>query len=237
MILGCMQPYFFPYLGYFDLINRCDRWVVFDTAQYMRRQWVNRNRILHPTAGWQYITVPVDRQTDGGAIADVRLRDKSAARRRILGQLAHYRQKRAPFFDATVALVERCFDESAGDSLAELLLCGLRMVCSHLGIAFEPISLARSPLVLPEITHPGQWAVEISAAMGASDYLNAPGGRVLFDSDEFARRGIRLHFADLIDFTYACDGRPFVSHLSIIDVLMFNPIETVRTFLSACDLT
>ena len=59
MRLGIMQPYFFPYLGYFDLINSTDRWIVFDTVQYIRHGWINRNRILHPNEGWQYIIVPI----------------------------------------------------------------------------------------------------------------------------------------------------------------------------------
>ncbi|MEK7755228.1 MAG: WbqC family protein [Acidobacteriota bacterium] len=226
-----MQPYFFPYLGYFDLINRCDRWAVFDTAKYARRHWMNRNRVLHPTSGWQYITVPVDRHTDGGAIVDVRIRNKLAARRRILAQLAHYRQKRAPYFDATVVLVERCFDESADDSLSGLAVSGLQLVCGYLGIAFEPLSLSRSNLVLPEIAHPGQWAVEISAAMGATDYLNAPGGHDLFYPDEFGQRGVRLHFAELIEFKYSCGDRPFIAHLSIVDVLMWNSPAVVKAHL------
>jgi hypothetical protein len=228
MILGCMQPYFFPYLGYFDLINRCDKWVVFDTAKYMRRHWVNRNRILHPTSGWQYISVPVNRGTDGGAIADVRISDKAKARRRILAQLAHYRQKRAPFFAATIALVEGSFDNSPGDQLAELAVAGLSRVCDYLGIDFEPVRLSCAGLALPMIESAGQWAVEISAAVGASDYINAPGGRALFRPDEFARRGVRLHFADLITLPYAMADRPFIDHLSIIDVLMWNAPDAVK---------
>lgn len=228
MIVGCMQPYFFPYLGYFDLINRCDQWVVFDTAQYMRRHWVNRNRILHPTSGWQYITVPVDRQTHSSAIAQVRIRDKTEARRRIVGQLAHYRWKRAPFFEPIVSLVQRSFDDSPGDRLAELAVTGLGLVCRYLGIAFKPIWLSRAGLALPSIDRPGQWALEISAALGATDYINASGGRALFQPEDFRARGIRLHFAKPVTFTYPTAATPFIDNLSIIDVLMWMPPQGVK---------
>ena len=69
--LGIMQPYFFPYLGYFDLINRTDRWIVFDTAQYIRHGWVNRNRILHSDSEWQYILVPLKKHSRKAAIKDI----------------------------------------------------------------------------------------------------------------------------------------------------------------------
>ena len=59
MIVALMQPYFFPYLGYFDLIHSVDQWIVFDSVQYIRQGWMHRNRILHPQSGWQYITVPI----------------------------------------------------------------------------------------------------------------------------------------------------------------------------------
>ena len=71
MKLGLMQPYFFPYLGYFDLIYSSDRWIVFDTVQYIRRGWINRNRILHPEEGWQYIIVPRKKHGTQTAIKDV----------------------------------------------------------------------------------------------------------------------------------------------------------------------
>jgi hypothetical protein len=228
MILGCMQPYFFPYIGYFDLINRCDTWVVFDTPKYGRRQWMNRNRILRPDWSWQYITAPVARRSSSGSIEAVRVLDKQAALQRILGQLEHYKPKKAPFFFDTVNLVERCFAITTGDSLVELTVNSLRVVCDHLAIAFAPVLLSQAKLPLPEIHEPGEWALEISAAMGASDYVNAPGGGALFDPEAFAARGIRLHVAELIDFKFSCGDHESIDHLSIIDVLMWNGPEKTK---------
>ena len=100
MRLGIMQPYFLPYLGYFDLIRNTDRWIVFDTPQHIRHGWVSRNRILHPTAGWQYILVPLQGHSHKTAIRDILINDASPWRQRILGQLEHYR-RRAPHFERT----------------------------------------------------------------------------------------------------------------------------------------
>ena len=75
MKVGIMQPYFFPYLGYFDLINRVDKWIVFDTPQYIRHGWVNRNRILHPHQGWQYIVVPLKKHDRDTSINQIETAD------------------------------------------------------------------------------------------------------------------------------------------------------------------
>jgi len=101
MKLGIMQPYFFPYLGHFDLINYCDQWIIFDKIQYIRHGWVNRNRILHPTEGWQYITVPVKKRSRDTLITDVEVADRSDWKRRIVNQVVHYK-KHAPFYQETV---------------------------------------------------------------------------------------------------------------------------------------
>ncbi|MCA9171698.1 MAG: WbqC family protein, partial [Planctomycetales bacterium] len=100
MIVGLMQPYFFPYVGYFDLIHEVDLWVVFDTVQYIRRGWMNRNRVLHPDTGWQYINVPIDRCPQTTAIEQVQIVATHDWRSRILGQLQHYR-RHAPGYELT----------------------------------------------------------------------------------------------------------------------------------------
>ena len=233
MKLGIMQPYFFPYLGYYDLINRTDRWVVFDVVKYAPRSWTNRNRILHPTKGWQYISVPVERQTSGRLIKDTVTLDAPAAGRRILGQIDHYRQRRAPFFQAVSGLVEDCFGGLESDRLRDLNVRSLSRVCTYLDIPLDLLILSEIGLDLPEIDHPGGWAVEISAALGATDYVNLPNGRGLFDPAEFAARGVSLRFTHLIDFKYSCRPYAFVDHLSIVDVLMWNSPEVVKAFLDA----
>ena len=86
MKLGIMQPYLFPYLGYFDLINSVDRWVVCDTCQYIRHGWVNRNRILHPTKGWQYIVVPLTKHERNASIDSITVHADAKWKARILGQ-------------------------------------------------------------------------------------------------------------------------------------------------------
>lgn len=250
-----MQPYFFPYLGYFTLIRHTDRWVVFDVAQYNRRSWMNRNRILHPRTGWQYITAPVRHAPHGTPLADVRLADPGAARRRLLGQLGHYRRV-APYFRAVTDLVERAFASAENDGLVELNIAALAVVCDYLGLSWHwqrcsqtaalPIRIFGAGLATPEpdlplddpatalrnpgparVEHPGQWALRIAQAMGATSYLNPPGGRDLFRPDEWREAGISLCFSALPDMHYTCGPHPFEPHLSILDVLMWNAPDQV----------
>ena len=218
-----MQPYLFPYLGYFDLINRVDRWVVFDTAQYIRHGWVNRNRILHPTQGWQYILAPLVKHHREARICDVQIVEGRDWRDRIEGQLQHYRGQ-APQFDSTMTLLRECL-ALPERSLSRLNVELLRKVCAYLGIPFSPGVFSEMGLVLGPIEGPGDWALRIAEALGASEYVNPPGGADLFDREKFAACGIRLTIQEPVAFTYECPGYEFQPGLSIVDVLMWTPRE------------
>lgn len=232
MKLGIMQPYFFPYVGYFELIQRTDQWVVFDTAQYRARSWMNRNRILHPDKGWQYVTAPVASFERFAPISAICLRDPDETLRRILGQLEHYR-RRAPHYGSVADLVRRVFEGCENDTLTELNVRGLTEACALLDIPFQCSLFSEMDLDLPEITHPGQWALEISAAMGAEEYVNPPGGRELFDPEAFGARNIRLTITEPADLVYSCRGWDFEPGLSILDVLMWCEPATVRQWLES----
>lgn len=233
MKLGIMQPYFFPYLGYYDLINRTDRWVVFDVVKYTHRTWMNRNRILHPKEGWQYINVPVHKVSEEAAIKDVRIVDKAAAHNRIIGQLAHYRQSRAPFYSRVTQLVDECFTRLDGDSLRDLNVLTLAVPCEYLGIKFDYSILSQMELKLADVQHPGQWALEISHALGAGEYINPPNGKSIFRPEEFQACGITLSFTELIDFRYPCGRYTFVERLSVLDVMMWNSPESIKQYLDS----
>ena len=231
MILGIMQPYFFPYIGYVDLINYTDRWVVFDTAQYIRHGWMNRNRILHPKSGWQYIIVPLRKHSRDTLIKDIVVSDYLGWKSRILGQIMHYRRK-APYFRDTYRLVEECMD--VGETLlSRLNVAILDRVCHHLGISFRYEYFSEMNLELSSVEAPGDWALRIAEALGAEEYANPPSGIDLFDPQRFGELGIKLTIRNIPALEYRCKGYQFIPDLSIIDVLMWNPVERIKDYLDA----
>jgi len=231
MKIGIMQPYFFPYLGYFDLINRADQWVVFDTPQYIRHSWINRNRILHPKTGWQYIIVPLKKHSKVTPLIEIEIANAGGLQTRILGQIAHYKKK-APFFQQTMSLIKKSL-ENPSPYLTQFNVHILEMICNYLQISFNYIYFSQFNKPIGPINKPGDWAFEISKALGASEYINPPGGAELFDHRQFYDAGIKLTITNLIDFKYDCPGYEFISHLSIIDVLMWKHPCVVKEYLDA----
>lgn len=226
-----MQPYLFPYLGYFQLIADVDRWIVFDTAQYTPQSWMNRNRIAHDSAaGWHYLTVPVQRARQDTPIADIRLADPRGVQRLVLNKLAPYRG-RAPHYEDVRTVLADGIAACRSDRLADLNVATLAAVCRFLGIPFAPERLSELGLDLSAAKAPGDWALQVAIAIGADAYLNAPGGRELFRQEDWDAHGIALEFAGMPTFTYGRGRHPYVPHLSIIDVLMWNPRERVRDYL------
>ena len=230
MIAGIMQPYFFPYIGSFDHISRCDAWVVLDLTQYTPQTWMNRNRMLHPRESWFYITLPVKKTSEKQPIVDVHAQKPSDTCAHLLRQLVHYK-KHAPYYRQVVEIVEQAFAQARSDSLTDINVSGLSAVCAYLSISFTPVIASETDFVLPEITHPGQWALEIATLLGADVYLNPPSGRTLFRPEEFAARNIRLGFTRVPDFTYECGPYGYEPSLSILDALMWNDPQTVRSAL------
>ena len=231
MILGSMQPYFFPYLGYFDLINYKDNWIIFDTAQYIYNGWINRNRVLHPQEGWIYVIVPLKKHTHDIAIKDVLIDNDQDWKSSILGKLTHYRRK-APFYKETYILVEECLS-IAEESISCLNGRILEIVCRKLQIPFNFSYYSEMNLKLSAIAGPGDWALRICQVLGYSEYANPSGGAALYDAEKFNRDGIKLTIRNLPPLEYLCDGYNFIPNLSIIDLLMWNPPEKIKQHLDS----
>lgn len=234
MTLGIMQPYFFPYLGYFDLINCSDKWIVFDTVQYIRHGWMNRNRIHHPTNGDLYIIVPIKKTGRSTLIKDVIVSNNLKWRERILGQLRHYKKK-APYYKELYEFVEDCLLINE-NYLSRFNTKILEKTCLYLGIKFDYEYFSEMDLGIEHVENPGDWALRISEALGAKEYVNPPGGTAIFDPEKFNKANIKLVIRNIPTFEYACGKYEFVPNLSIIDVLMFNSVEKIQFMLKQFQL-
>jgi hypothetical protein len=225
--VGIMQPYFFPYWGHCALIAATDRWIVFDVTQYTPKTWMNRNRVLHPSQGWQYVSVPLDKASMSIKTFEARLLDADAAGAQIVRQLMHYR-KRAPHHARVVDLIRGVFADRPDDRLVSLNALALARTCEYLGIPFRHQICSELALDLPSDLGPGDWAPEIASRLGAARYVNPIGGRDLFDLRRFAELGLELSFLECGSFEYRTPGYQFEPNLSIIDAMMWNEPETIR---------
>lgn len=226
MRLGIMQPYFFPYFGHFALIAAVDEWIAFDVTQYTPKTWMNRNRILHPKEGWQYVSAPLANGSISIRTHEAKLHEPAGAEQALIGKLSAFRRQ-APFHGQVVDLIRQAYAGRKDDTLCSLNVSALRSVCAYLGIPFAYRICSELDLAFPEPMDAGDWAPFICNALGATSYVNPAGGRELFDRAQFERLGVALSFAEVAEFAYEPKPYRYEPHLSILDVLLWNEPQHV----------
>lgn len=231
MKLAIMQPYFFPYIGYFHLISAVDKFIVHDDVNFIKQGWINRNRIL--IAGKpSYITVPVKDISDSRPIHAIEIVDPSQWRQKLLGRIQNTYYK-APYFVEVFNLV-RVVLEQPFRYINELATASIFAVCRYLNIntQIQPNSIAYDNRMLKG----AERVIDICIREGATVYVNASGGKLLYSHDQFAAKGIELKFVQscLLPYNQLCSE--FTPGLSIIDVMMFNAPEQIHTLLQAYEL-
>ena len=229
--IAMMQPYLFPYLGYFQLINAADVFVLGDDLQFIRAGWVNRNRILSNGEA-RLITFPLKKDHFELPIMQRQLiegfPDEAA---RIVNLIRQYYRK-APYFAEVMPLVERLI-RFPQLNLALYAEHALRELCAYMRIT-TPI-VRGSDIGLQSCADKQDRVIRIAHTLSATTVLNSIGGMELYDRDHFARNGLLLRFFKMDLIQYPQFGHPFVPNLSIIDVLMFNSVEGIQTLLESCN--
>lgn len=228
--VAMMQPYWFPYLGYFQLIAAADTFVLGDNLQYVHPSWVNRNRVL--SAGQPLLfTLPLQKDRSELAINQRQLGDRAdEAVEKLLRTLAMTYSK-APYRDDVLALLQPLLRYSERN-LALYLEHSLRQVCAYLQIE-TPMHVASSlPVDERQVLNKQDRVIKLARHLQAERYLNAIGGTTLYDEDYFTRHGIELRFHRMDELCYTQFKDPFVANLSIIDVMMFNPVSRIRQWLA-----
>ena len=211
-----MQPYFFPYIGYFQLIRSVDKFVFYDDVNFINRGWVNRNRIL-VNGGASYFTVPLKGASQNKLIKDI---DKFGQADKLRKSL-EFAYRKAPFFSEIFTIVDSCLGGNFV-KISELAIYSVTSICRYLGLEkdFEVSSEKYS-----EFAGMGkaERLIKICQANGAETYHNAIGGQALYSKEVFADARIELKFLKSLPVEYVQLNVPaFVPWLSIIDVLMFN---------------
>lgn len=222
MKLAIMQPYFLPYIGYFQLIAAVDVFVIYDNIKYTKKGWINRNRLFLNGSDVVF-TLPLKNADDHLEVIERELAE-SYSRIKLLNQFRGAYLK-APQFAATFPLLERIVGDPE-TNLFRYIHSSILALRDHLEL---PTEIRVSSAV--DIDHDLRGEDKVLAichALGAATYVNAIGGMELYSRQRFAEHGIALTFIKSRPFEYAQFGAPFVPWLSIIDVLMFNPLDEVR---------
>jgi len=227
MRLATHQPYFFPYVGHFSVIASVDRFVFFDTLQFAKEAWMNRNRVLGDTEGWKWIVVPVGKGGPlGTKIRDVLITKRIAWKERVLAQLEFYK-KSAPFYGETMDFLRDTLAFES-DHLSEVNIHCTQRVCQYLGIGTDLTTFSAMGVTLPPVGAPDEWGLNLALATGAGAFYNAPGGQAFYSREKYKQAGVELVFVSPRLREYDQRRPGFVRALSIIDVLMFNDLAAAR---------
>ena len=234
MKIAIMQPYFLPYLGYFALIKFTEQWVVFDTPQFMRHSWIERNRILKPNDGWQYIGIPLVKHPREIAIKDITIKQDVDWRNKIIAQLEHYKKK-GIYYNQVMELVNEILFYKT-DSIVRMDVNALSILCKYLDLNFSYKVFSNSDIRINKVNGPDDWALQITMSLGATAYYNLPGGNEFFNKEKFESNNIKLTFLKLIFKEYNQGRNIFEPGLSIIDVMMFNSPEEINNMLNEFEI-
>lgn len=235
MKLAIMQPYLFPYIGYFQLINTVDKFVIYDDVNFIKQGWINRNNIL--VQGKPYLfTLPLRNQSSFSKINEVfvnRAQYDSWRKKSIRTLEQSY--KKAPFFKDIYDLVDNVLD--VGDmetDIASIATKSLVEISKYLEINTEFV-FSSSVYDNAELTGKAR-VINICKKENATYYINPIGGQELYDKDFFKESGLELSFIKTMSIEYNQFKNGFVPWLSIIDVLMFNSIEETKLLLNKFEL-
>ena len=230
--IGMMQPYLFPYLGYFQLMAAVDIFVLGDDLQYVKESWINRNRIL-VNGKDKLVTFPLKKDSHHLNINQRYFSDNFSEEMEHLLRIIFASYRKAPCFDRVYPLLEEIlmYDEK---NLAKFTIRSLRRLCDYMRIE-TPILIA-SDLVIGEVADKQDRVILTQKKLGGEVYINLIGGMKLYSPERFQEHGIVLKFHQIDDIRYPQFGSEFVPLLSIIDVLMFNDLPKMQDLLSRYSL-
>ena len=224
MKIGIMQPYFMPYIGYWQLIKEVDLYVIFDDVNYIKKGWINRNNILVNDQKHLF-TISLQGASQNKLINEIAISDDFIKFKKTLCMA----YSNAPYYKQISLL----FDDICSfpkNNIANFIKNSIILVCQYLGINTDIIM---SSEILKDNTLKGQDKIlDICKILCADKYINAIGGRELYRKEQFEEQNIELLFLEPKIEEYKQFKPNFIAGLSIIDVLMFNSVEETNYLLS-----
>ena len=223
-----MQPYLFPYIGYWQLIYAVDKFVIFDDVNYKKKGHINRNKILVEGKPFQF-TLNLKGASQNKLINEIQIGDNV---QNILN-LIEYNYKKSPYFKKVFSLLEEIFNQEE-KNLAKFIGYSLKKISNYLEIDVKFIFSS-------EIDKNNQLKnqnkiINICQKLKATNYINVISGKELFDKEIFLKNKIKLNFINTNSFKYQQFNNEFIPFLSIIDVMMFNDLDTLKIIINQYNL-
>lgn len=226
MKIGIMQPYFFPYIGYWQLMNAVDKYVIYDDVNFIKGGWINRNRILINGEA-KYFNVQMQGASSNKHINEVMVNNNESFINKNL-RILESCYKKAPYYNDVYPLLKKIL-QCGEENLAVFIKYSFDEICNYLGIDTELIM--SSDLEKNNSLKAQNKVIHICKKLDATEYYNAIGGQNLYSFDDFSNNGIQLSFLKTNEIIYNQFNNNFISNLSIIDVMMFNSVEDIKNML------
>ncbi len=227
--IAIMQPYFFPYLGYYQLINEADIFILYDDINFIKKGWINRNKLLSNQEGSKFFTLPLEKQSSNKLIKEIKVSNNKWKKK--LLNLLHHEYKHSPFFEETMDVINSCLQINS-QFISEINAYSINKISSHIGIKTKIISdckinelekdLQSNQYIDGGILYRKEVRIfEICKHYNSNHYINAIGGKKLYDPNLFEQENIKLNFIKMNTISYhQKKSNSFIENLSIIDVLM-----------------
>jgi hypothetical protein len=242
MKLAIMQPYFFPYIGYFQLMDCVDKIILYDYVNYIKKGWINRNRILELNKGDVYIQIPVKDASSYKKIVEIEIDHRSSCQKKLINQLYH-NYKRTPYFKEIISSIEQIFTIEF-KSLAVLNFETIKIIASLLEITSEIEYGSNAYLNIEKQLLTDNYSIDIKSqrvlsickSVSATTYINPIRGINLYSKELFREYGVDLFFLKTKEYSYPQNSEKFIPHLSILDVLFNCGIENTKLLIKNFEL-
>jgi len=228
MRLAIMQPYFMPYIGYFQLINSVDKFVIYDNIQYTKKGWINRNRIL-VNGKDQLVTLSIKKDSDYLNVVDRELSESWNKDKNKMLNVIKAAYSKAPYFEDSYELISQCLNNPESN-LFRFIYDSIILINGYLDIK-TPVIIS-STINTNHTLKSQDKVLSLCKSQNADVYINSIGGVSLYDKETFKRHEIELNFIKSNPIQYKQFNNEFVPWLSIIDVLMFNSKEEIKKYLN-----
>ena len=226
-----MQPYFLPYLGYFQLLQAADKFVFFDDVNYIKKGWINKNQVLANHQAYKF-TIPLIKASQNKLINEVFIADYKAWREDFM-KLIELNYKKAPYFPAIYQWLKELLYKKEYELISDIASESVMAVSRLLTMNIEFFNSSQLDYGKNATNNGQEKILGICKTLGGKEYINPQNGAELYNSADFVQAGVALQFLKMNEIRYEQLRKDeFIPYLSILDVLMFNEIDAIKQFLN-----